>query len=198
MLPTHSSVSARQLLSRRGHAARRRAWWGSIWIVGTFPACSQPSEHRTSAAIAPFIALEEPLTTRHTCAGAGHSPALTWSPGELPNGTTHLAWVMTSSRGVVWSAWDAPVETGGVPTQFPPAHSPPLQGTNYLRRIGWAPPCTDPQTATVAPSEINFEMFALEQAASIPPIESPGRLIARLRGAALARATASLVVPESP
>lgn len=191
-------MATRQLVSRRGHAARRRARWSVIWIVVSFPACSEPSEHRTPAAIAPFIALEEPLTTRHTCAGAGHSPGLTWVASELPNGTTHLAWVMTSAHGVVWSAWDAPVETGGVPAQFPPAHSPPLQGTNYLRRIGWAPPCTDPQKAPVAPSEINFEMFALEQAASIPPIESPARLIARLRAAALAHAHTTLAVPESP
>ncbi len=199
MLPTHSSIYAWQSRSLRGPVAQRSARWSTIWILSALPACAEPSFPPSPATVDAFITLESPIGIRHTCLGAGVSPALRWAPHSLPKEVTHLAWVMSDKSGVVWSAWDASVDSGGVREQFPAAHSPPLQGTNHLGRTGWAPPCPS-QTAPSQPSpseSVRLDMFAFAEATHIPPTELPKRLLERLRSGALIQSFTELPVPSA-
>jgi len=101
---------------------------------------------------------------------------------------------MIAEAGILWSAWDAPVELEQLRAQFPAAHAPPLQGQNYLGRVGWAPPCPKSPLTADHPLVVKMEMFAFDKPAGVPPTESPARLLERLRAGARAHATTTLPV----
>ena len=89
----------------------------------------------------------EPIPQRHTCAGEGKSPPLSWS--LVPEGTRTMALIVhdpdaPSGDFVHWLAWNIDPESGRLDEGVPA----PGQGTNGFGRTGYAGPCPPPGTAS--------------------------------------------------
>ncbi len=182
--------------SIRRRVRPRVAGWGTIWIASVFPACTPGPESQSPPVVAPFVELASAFTTEHTCHGAGHSPPLRWNAADLPTGTTHVGWLFEGREGVSWAAWDAPAALERVQAHFPAAHSPPLQGTNHLGRMGWAPPC--PPTNTLESAVYTLTAFAFEGPVRAPPTLANTDLRARLTAHAVAFSTSEVRVSDPP
>jgi len=126
-----------------------------------------------------------------TCAGAGHSPALSWS--RPPSGTRALALVVTdpdapSGTFTHWTVWNVSPGDRGFSAGAAPSGS--RQGRNSTGRLGWTPPCPPPGDP---PHRYVFTVVALRRtlplAAGAPPAAVQRALAAAVvaRGRAVAR-----------
>lgn len=84
-----------------------------------------------------------PIPSQFTCAGAGRSPALTWS--GAPPGTKSFALILDDpdAPGGVWNhwlLWNIPASKSGLEERERPLQ-PARSGTNDFGKIGYGGPC---------------------------------------------------------
>lgn len=107
----------------------------------------QPDVPATIEVTSPAFFDGRPIPERHTCHGAGTSPALRWE--GVPDGAASLAlvvWDPDAPRGAFlhWLVYDVTPGDGGVAAGRVPdgaGGGEAREGENSARRSGWFPPC---------------------------------------------------------
>jgi Raf kinase inhibitor-like YbhB/YbcL family protein len=175
--------------SRRG--ALQRLVIAGLAIVGPI-ACTPSVDEPGTAAVITLTSssvADGVLLAKHTCDGAGTSPALAW--GAPPSGTQSYALITTDldtpmrllhrHPGVHWLIYALPATARELPegvAQQQQLADGTLQGKNAISTIGYAGPCP-PASAT---HRYAFTLYALDARPDLPAGASERELVKALRG----------------
>ncbi|NLN62986.1 MAG: YbhB/YbcL family Raf kinase inhibitor-like protein [Myxococcales bacterium] len=137
-------------------------------------ACSDEDAPDTLIVTSPAFGDGQVIPARHTCAGAGESPALFIA--NPPPGTQSFALRLEgpttqSARETLWLIWGIPAGSGALPHGVQPQayEVPPFQqGRADNDLVGYQPPCAPTRDY----AEYRFTAFALD-AADIPGLGHP-------------------------
>lgn len=170
--------------------------------VTAFIACFRARTRRQDDAIAPrkelrgttratptAIRLTSPsfadggtIPVQFTCAGAGMSPELRWTPP--PPGSQQLALVVfdpdAGADGFVhYLVWGIPPTVRGAPSNRYPGGIP---GMNGRGSEGWVPPCPPPG----GPHRYQFTLYALDHEPQIAPTANIRQFLDGIQGSVIA------------
>jgi Raf kinase inhibitor-like YbhB/YbcL family protein len=123
----------------------------------------EPSSTRLSLTSTAF-AEGEPIPAKYTCHGEDVSPPLAWN--GVPADAKALVLFVDDPDGrdwVHWSVLDLAGEDGHLGEGVHPDASPPQQGTNDFRNVGYGGPC--PPSGT---HHYRFTLYALAAPLGLP------------------------------
>lgn len=131
------------------------------------------------------------MPERHTCAGAGISPPISFSAG--PEGTESFALIMVqkdedASAIPHWILWGIAPDERWIGEDVPAVESPKpgvSQGINYEQELGYHPPCAEDSLT----HRYAFRVYALDNTPALEPGASAAALEAAMDGHVVGRGT---------
>jgi Raf kinase inhibitor-like YbhB/YbcL family protein len=150
---------------------------------GDRPEAPLPAARTKLTLESPAFGEGQPIPRRYTCAGAGVSPPLRWSPApsaarelalvvEDPDADRFVHWTVLNIRPAVRAFAEGRVPAGVVETE------------NSFGKRGWGPPCPPKGNA---PHRYVFALYAADAPLGLDAQASPDSVRAALADHALAR-----------